>query len=248
MTTCNITKAQWADLKRYVLTSELDKDLRHLTLNRYNAIKMEDSDLFFKAESEIASFKEQCGEPLYKAIESINNTRYHRIKKVKEKINDIVSSGRAIFLTITFSPHTMDITSEDTRRRYVSRFLKETCYCYVANQDFGEKNDREHYHAVVYGKNGSVNLKKWIYGRIDAERVRNTKNDLGALARYVTKLTNHAVKDSASTKRLIYSRKNSEFRKKVKDDIKRINVRAFIADLMAAGNEPSDEELIKQIF
>jgi hypothetical protein len=241
-----LTKAQRADLKRFVLKSELDRDLRHINLNIYTAVKEQDEVKYRMAQDDLNNFKEQCGEPLFKSVESINNSRYHRIKKVKEKINEVVITGHAVFITLTFTNEILSSTSEITRRRYVARFLKDTCDFFVANQDFGEDFGREHYHAVVSPKNDNLDLSKWVYGFSSQEKVRCTSDDVGAISRYVTKLTYHAVKNSASTNRLIYSRNNSDFRKKVKAELNRKELAAFVAEWKEA--QKTGEELIKEIF
>lgn len=53
------------------------------------------------------------------------------------------------FVTLTFDEDTLKDTSKDTRHTYISRFLKDNAFYYIANIDYGTKNDREHYHAIV---------------------------------------------------------------------------------------------------
>lgn len=69
----------------------------------------------------------------------------------------MVGSGNAKFLTLTFNDSFFDRgTSEDTRRKYIRRFLKEQCQEYVANVDYGDKNGREHFHAIVVPKSTRI--------------------------------------------------------------------------------------------
>lgn len=134
----------------------------------------------------------------------LNNSQYQKAKRVKDKINDLVLSKNAIFLTLTFNNKILSKTSSDTRRQYVRKFLKLCSKRYVANIDFGAENGREHYHAVV---DTDINLAYWHrYGAIKAERVRNTCDDLKRVSKYVSKLTNHALKVKGLQPRLIYSR------------------------------------------
>lgn len=124
--------------------------------------------------------------------------------KVKDKIRDLVLYGNAIFITLTFNDKTLAKTSFLTRRKYVARYLKANCNNYVANIDFGAKKGREHYHAVV---NKDIDFTNWYkYGAIKVERVRTQESDLQRVARYVSKLTNHALKVGEGAPRLIYSR------------------------------------------
>lgn len=99
----------------------------------------------------------------------------------------------------------MNSTSEETRRKYVRRFLKENCICYVANKDFGARNGREHYHAVVLLKS-KINYSKWNYGSINGQKIRLNGTSDVRLSKYIAKLTNHAIKETCKRNALIYSR------------------------------------------
>lgn len=137
----------------------------------------------------------------------------NRKERIKKRIFSLIETQNAYFLTLTFSPAFLEReTSEETRRRYIRRFLKEQCIGYVANVDYGKTNDREHYHAVVVPRGSLVDFKPYCdffdKSRIDAEKISlvNTEKSRDCLARYINKLTNHALKDSGHSQRLIYSR------------------------------------------
>ena len=53
------------------------------------------------------------------------------------------------FVTFTFNDDTFSKTLPSTRKKYCQRWLEEFTRDYFANEDFGAKNGREHYHAVV---------------------------------------------------------------------------------------------------
>lgn len=134
-----------------------------------------------------------------------------RKNRLKTRISAMIATGRAIFLTLTFNDKFFERgTSPDTRRRYVSRFLKEQCKVYVANIDFGELNGREHYHAVVVPKFGGINFQPYCDffdgSRIHGEPIRPSGKSATSVSLYINKLTNHALKDNGHYKRLIYSR------------------------------------------
>ena len=95
---------------------------------------------------------------------------------------------------------------KETRRKYVSRCLKKYNTLYVANIDFGKKNGREHYHAVI--SIDKVDNKDWLYGDIDFKRVRNKniEEDKKRLSKYIAKLSNHAIKETTKRCCLLYSR------------------------------------------
>lgn len=128
---------------------------------------------------------------------------YRKSKKIKDKIHELVKSGHAIFLTLTFTDDVLLKTSRLTRRKYVARYLKQQSDIYVANIDFSPEKDREHYHAVVCSR---CDLSAWSYGFAYAEQVRAHDGNSERVARYVAKLTNHALKVKQLNNRLIYSR------------------------------------------
>lgn len=143
----------------------------------------------------------------YKAIlesRKINNATYSRVKRLKRRIARLLSCGKCIFATLTFNDDTMSKTDVDTRRKYVTRYLKSISNHYVANIDYGVDDlytHREHYHALIF-----IDFveSKWEYGYSWYERVHNS-NSRG-IACYISKLTNHAIKDSTRRNHIIYSR------------------------------------------
>lgn len=135
----------------------------------------------------------------------MKESRRRKTKRVREKIEDLVINHNAVFITLTFNDDILGTTTEKTRRRYVSRYLKDNCSCYVANIDYGSGKGREHYHAVV---SNDIDFNWWTShcGFIYAERVKPREDSKERVSRYITKLTNHALKVSDITPRLIYSR------------------------------------------
>lgn len=152
------------------------------------------------------SFINAHGLKVYKACKSLSNSKYNQRKKIRQRFNLIVEKEKAVFLTLTFTDETLAKTSAETRSKYVKRYLKEQCARYVANLDYGSQKGREHYHALIMPRNGSIDLKAWKYGTIDCKRVRNTQKDTEKVARYVAKLSNHALKNTGKMPRVIFSR------------------------------------------
>ena len=141
----------------------------------------------------------------WKEAYRVNDASYHRTKRLKTKIKAMITSGSCIFLTLTFTNKVLDTTSQDTRKQYIKRALKSMSDIYIANIDYGSKKEREHYHAIVLADR--VDHNTWKYGNIDFERVRVEQEDSPVkIAKYITKLTNHAIKETVKQNRLIYSR------------------------------------------
>lgn len=159
-----------------------------------NALENEYTDLLF-----------QYGFNDIKEARKINTASYKREKRLNKRIETYLSSGQCIWLTITFDDLTMSKTNEKTRRKYVSRFLKQVSNYYVANIDYGKTTEREHYHAVVL--TDFVEPTLWPYGFIYTERIKNHLKTPLKLSKYVSKLTNHAIKESTKRNVYIYSKK-----------------------------------------
>lgn len=143
----------------------------------------------------------------FKECFKINHASYKRTKRLKERIENMLLNGSCLFVTLTFNDDTLNTTTAKERRVAVCRFLKTFNCKYVANIDFGSKNHREHYHAVI--NCDKISLKGWRkYGNINVKRVRNKniKSDKTKLAKYICKLTNHAIKETTNRSSLIYSR------------------------------------------
>lgn len=111
-----------------------------------------------------------------------------------------------IFGTLTFKDKVLESTSEITRQRYVTRFLKDNTIHYIANIDYGKKNNREHYHFIAL-VNGVMNCKNWKYGASKFQFVPLEKKDLKSIKNYLLKLNNHSYKSSTKQKRIIRDRK-----------------------------------------
>lgn len=111
-----------------------------------------------------------------------------------------------IFGTLTFTDDVLKKTSKETRRRYVSRFLNNKSIHYVANIDFGKKDDREHYHFIALC-NSKIESGSWSYG---FDKYKKIKNSLSLRNRknYLLKLTNHTYKNSTKQEKLITDRNN----------------------------------------
>lgn len=185
------------DYKKAILESGLDKELA----------KAHYQDFREGSSRHINAYVEAYGNDLVSVGLALNNAKYKRKQRVQDRLGFYIACGDCVFLTLTFDDETLKNTSAETRRRYVSRFLKENSTDYVANIDFGGKKGREHYHAVAV-IDEKIDPHKWKYGNLDLKRIRNTHGDVEASTRYLVKLSNHAMKVDGCAPRLIYSRKS----------------------------------------
>lgn len=164
-------------------------------------------DYTYEQAFEINDFYSQNFPILWKECERINHAYYERVKRLKKRIDRMLKNGKNLFLTLTWTDSVLKKTSAETRRKYVTRFLKTFGVEYVGNIDFGEENGREHYHAVL--NTDFINPTTWNYGALNVKHIRDcddTELDCIRLAHYVSKLTNHAIKETTKRNYLIYSR------------------------------------------
>ena len=131
--------------------------------------------------------------------------RHKRNKRLRNRIEKLLCSDSPIFGTLTFSDKTLNSTTQEQRRLLVVRYLK-SCNCsYVANIDYGKRNEREHYHFIADKR---INPKGWLNnGALKLLKIKSNSSAL-RLARYLNKLYNHAIKDTTKNQKIIYSRKS----------------------------------------
>ena len=145
---------------------------------------------------------------IYERCVQLSNNRFKRIARLRARIRSLLTYGNAYFVTLTFSDVCFKTTSAKTRRTYVTRFLKSLSnnVNYVSNVDYGEKNGREHYHAIVNSL-PCRSLGAWWYnycGLYHVEKIRPTSSER-VLALYVDKFKLHNMKVDYNFK-TIYSR------------------------------------------
>lgn len=125
--------------------------------------------------------------------------RYRANKRIEQMTAYATRTGHALhFVTLTFNDECLSNTNSVTRRRAVSRVLRECgSLDYYANIDYGAKSQREHYHALVLG---DLDLSEWerLYGFVKSESVRCSLDDSKRISKYINKFSNHACKDGAN--------------------------------------------------
>lgn len=191
-------------LKSQVLEIGLDRLQRKNSRMLFSAVKNNDADKIKELtdihDGFVAVYKDLWFEAL-----RINNAHYHRCNRLQKRIYAMLLTGPCIFLTFTFTDKTLNITDYEYRRRLVREFCKEHSDYYIANIDYGEDNEREHYHAIIQCQN--VDYSLWHrYGAIKGLRIHADLEDAKRLSKYVSKLTNHAIKQTTRGQRIIYGK------------------------------------------
>lgn len=144
--------------------------------------------------------------------ERIRNCKTAQTKKVREHMQYLLKKPNNVLLfgTFTFTDKALQLKPE-TRKKAITRLLGKISEDYILNIDYGDKTDREHYHAIIamkYDKchmylqrnsKGQLHLKvkeldRYKYGIYGVEEIKRTETDAKKLAAYETKLTLHSVK------------------------------------------------------
>jgi hypothetical protein len=210
-----LSKEQKQELKQIILKNKLHREAGQLSLKSYRLYQMDVNGLYYPSLKNYSyedlyndkeTFIKRYGSTTLKVANNLNQASYKRVARLKDRIREAVESGSAYFITITFNNETLSKTNEKTRRLYITRWLKSLSPFYVANIDYGKTKGREHYHAVITSDQRPP--KTWSYGFIDIKKVATSETDTKRVSKYISKLTNHAIKHTTKSKRIIYSRKS----------------------------------------
>ena len=192
------------NIKERVLSIELPKLLRQISWSLYSN-NIEDSVPLLANEMGYTWEEISCAM-------QINSSYYKKLGRVKSKLIKMEESCfensnlNMVFLTFTFNDYALSHNNADSLKQAVRRFLKEHSIKYVANVDYGATNGRKHFHAVAL-IDGKLNYKLWqSYGALNGRKVNLNETASKRMAKYVTKLSLHAIKESTGFNRLIYSR------------------------------------------
>lgn len=141
---------------------------------------------------------------------SLNASKRAKKKRIKKRLEEMINENEVIYwITITYTDKQLNKSSEKWRRKEITQILKKN-KDYIANIDYGDTNEREHYHIITTEK------IKWKKGYIKTKIIRTDEKSKRKLSNYMAKLTAHAVKDSTikgtKTPSILYKRKTKKER------------------------------------
>lgn len=194
------------DLRDFVLTNNIYKRYQIARSNTYKREKGErfEGETLESFEISLLYDYGEKGASYFKECVRMSNSSYQRIKRLKTRIKTLLNGGCCVFLTLTFNDLTLKSTTAGDRKKLVKDFLLACGGAFIGNIDYGKKNDREHYHAVVCCD--SVNYNEWHKnGAIKGEKITLRSKTEVKLARYIDKLALHSIKDTTFKNRLLYS-------------------------------------------
>lgn len=142
-----------------------------------------------------------------KEFDKILNARYHKVSRIKKNFATIFLYKKNIyFLTFTFDNKYIN-KCERTKRDLIKNCLFEfdPDYYVILNKDFGKKNERVHFHAIL-GTNSDNDLllflKEHYPCRFSIQRVNLSSNGFSKISKYMNKLANHCIKDTSCSTRI----------------------------------------------
>lgn len=195
-------------LKAEVISSGMVDEYKRIKSSLWHGsdyVPQYDTQLDYSTAKYEADFFRNNNPEEWKECERCANNEWARIARLKSRIAHFMSLGQCIFVTLTFTNDVLAKTSAVTRRRYVTRYLKSQSEYYIANVDYGTKNEREHYHCIVLADKIDYSVWNSTYGGVKGIKVKSPK-DVTKLAKYVSKLTNHAIKATTKRNAIIYSK------------------------------------------
>lgn len=204
---CNSKKKIDYSFKSYVLGLKYNNQLL-VDVMRKLSLSLNFPDNCFSLSKKVAEeiyndILEKFDFKVIREVQKINQQFYQRTKRLKDKIENLITKNDCLFLTLTFNDEFLSTTKSSYRKQCIRRFLKQFNADYIANIDFGKKNGREHYHAII--SVDFIDNKLYKYGAINFKHILKTSDTI-KLAKYISKLTNHAVKESTKRNVIIYSR------------------------------------------
>ena len=136
-------------------------------------------------------------------------------------VKENIDTSRLVFVTCTFDDKAMykkngKPIKEITRTKKINKWFKKHFSYAVVNIDYGEKNDREHHHAIAYlnsdeelkhkiGKYYELKNKDYALGfepTIEKIRISDEDVKLKKLSNYLLKINNHSNKPSSINRRI----------------------------------------------
>lgn len=135
-------------------------------------------------------------------LDKVARRKYLKSTRLKKYVEFILKKP-CIFLTLTFTDYSLSFTSKH-RLECVKEYLYMQSDYFILNKDFGAQNGREHYHCIIQAD--SVDYSKYTLGAINGLRCYTNKSSAYALRRYISKLTNHAIKHGTRGSRVYISK------------------------------------------
>lgn len=143
-------------------------------------------------------------------FEKMLSARYMKVSRLKRRFIYMVSYYKYVyFVTFTFSDNYLN-KSDKTHKRMIKNVLEsfDPNYKIILNADYGSKNERLHFHALIgtnIKKNLDKHLKKTYPCFTKTEKVNVSSDSIKKVSKYINKLSNHAIKSTTQKSRIFYN-------------------------------------------
>lgn len=149
---------------------------------------------------------------IQQAITNLNKSYQRRDSRLKKRLEMMLQNQNTYFITFTIASNYYNL-SHNTYLQKIKKALGSASG-WVLNSDYGDKNERLHFHAVAtFDHQLDYNIVNAIYqyGSVNFKPIFNTNEK--ALREYLIKTFNHTVKQTAG--KIYYSRKKKNGNDKI---------------------------------
>lgn len=145
-----------------------------------------------------------------KDFERALKARYNKVSRLRQHfIWLFLRKKNTYFITFTFDDKHLKLCDR-SRKDLIKNSLKdfdEDLY-YIINVDYGKKNERLHYHAII-GTDCNLDIKTFLQLRypciVWCEKIILNQDTFKSLPKYINKLSNHAIKSTTRNSRILYN-------------------------------------------
>lgn len=170
---------------------------RYLYLSRRTILTTEEK----KEWENLEKWVDNLGLEEYNRVRKEYVSRINKYKRIKKFIIEHYSfTNKNYFITLTINDNYINLSRQTYLKQIRNLFHDKLAIC---NTDYGELNNRLHFHLVLLDCDNTQFLDGWKYGFFSCIPIRKFE-DSSQLARYCSKLCNHALKVNSH---IIYYRK-----------------------------------------
>ncbi|MEM4395820.1 MAG: hypothetical protein QXW48_04495 [Thermoplasmata archaeon] len=118
--------------------------------------------------------------------------QYKYMSRIYKHVEKILNNENAYFVTLTYSEKYINQGCQENAKKWAKKYMSH----YIGNDDYGSQGGRYHHHIFGNLLDNKMDLvKSWKYGSINVRKRYDYNNK--AIGKYIQRLKNHAVKDSA---------------------------------------------------
>jgi CRISPR/Cas system-associated endoribonuclease Cas2 len=148
-----------------------------------------------------------------KAIYNTRKAHEKQITNIKKRVSRIIDEEHSYFITFTLHDKALKLSQRTHIKKITETLASRSVIDYLLNNDYGDKNNRLHYHAVACFNcqlDYTTFDKIYQYGAINIKKIHNKDNK--SISEYIQKLKNHAIKKTTA---ILISKKMPKYPSKI---------------------------------